>query len=60
MMYAASFLRLSRRSRPTRDLGLRPVEELNSEAHSLPDAERIFAEVDEECRQMVADQSATS
>lgn len=44
------------RSRPKRDLGLRPVEELNREAYSLPDAQRLFAEVDEEYRQMEAEE----
>lgn len=46
-----------RTSRPhsTRDLGLRSVEELNDETRSLPGAERLFAEVDDEYRQMEAD-----
>ena len=38
--------------KPPPDLGLRPVEELNREAHALPDAEDLFDEVDQEYRQM--------
>ena len=46
------------RLRPGRGLGLRPVEELDRETRSLPDAERLFAEVDEEYRRMDADHAA--
>ena len=38
--------------------GLRPVEELDRETRSLPDAERLLAEVDEEYRRMDEDHVA--
>lgn len=38
--------------------GLRPVEELDRETRSLPDAERLLAEVDEEYRRIEADHAA--
>lgn len=46
------------RAHPSGELHLQPVEELNSEARSLPGAEQLFAEVDEEYRQMEADHAA--
>ena len=46
------------RSRPPRDPDLRPVEELSNEARALHGAEQLFAEVDDEYRQMEADHAA--
>ena len=44
---------------PSRGPDLHPVEELNDEVRRLPDAERLFAEVDEEYRQMEAHHAAS-
>ena len=41
-----------------RTTDLRPVEELHDEIRSLPAAERLFSEVDDEYRQMEADHAA--
>lgn len=45
-------------SHPPRDPDLRPVEELHDETRSLPGVEQLFAEVDDEYRQMEADHAA--
>lgn len=46
------------RSHTPQKLDLRPVEELNDETRSLPDAEHLFSEVDDEYRRMEADHTA--